>query len=139
MEKIENFSEKIADRKQLEMFLEYLTYTSDLIRDLTKLRKPLQQKLKKDMMWTWTTNDSKIVQNFKKMYKNLHVLNLPNKGDDLIFETNVSNEHWSAVLKIKEGEKLCKYCSGGFNKVEYNYRTMEKEILVVIRVELKSF
>jgi len=52
----------------------------------------------------------------KKMCKNLPILNLPNEGDDLILETDASNEHWSAVLKIKEGEKLCKYCSVSFNK-----------------------
>ena len=43
------------------------------------------------------------------MSKNLHVLNLPNEGHDLVLETDVSNEYWSAVLKVKEGEKLCKY------------------------------
>ena len=56
------------------------------------------------------------MQNFKKMCKNLPVLNLPNEEDDLILETDASNEHWSVVLKIKEGEKLYKYCSGSFNK-----------------------
>ena len=44
------------------------------------------------------------MQNFKKMCKNLPVLNLPNEEDDLILETDASNEHWSDVLKIKEGE-----------------------------------
>ena len=67
----------------------------------------MQQKLKKDVSWTRITNDTKIIQNFKKMSKNLLVLNLPNEGDDLALETDASNDHWSAVLKIKEGEKLC--------------------------------
>jgi len=39
----------------------------------------------------------------------------------------------SVVLKIKQGEKLCKYYSGSFNKAESNYPTMKKEILTVIR------
>ena len=90
------------------------------IKDLAKLRKPLQQKLKKDVSWIWITNDSKIVQNFKD------ILNLPNEGDDLILETDASNEHWSAILKIKEGEKFYKYCSGSFNKAECKYPTMKK-------------
>jgi len=60
------------------------------------------------------------------MCKNLPVLNLPNEEDDLVLETDASNEHWSAILKIKKGEKLCKYCSESFNQVEYNYPTMEK-------------
>ena len=66
------------------------------------MKKPLQQQLKKEVSWTWTTNDTKIVQNFEKMYKNLPVLNLPNEGDDLVLETDVNNEYWSTVLKIKE-------------------------------------
>ena len=74
-----------------------------------------------------------MMQNFKKMCKNLLVLNLPNEGDDLVLEIDVSNEHQSAVLKIKEGEKLCNYYSESFNKAECNYPTMEKEILAVIR------
>ena len=37
------------------------------------------------------------------------------------------------ILKIKEGEKLCKYCSESFNKAKYNYPTMEKEILAIIK------
>jgi len=67
------------------------------------------------------------------MCKNLPVLNLSNEEDDLILETYASNKHWSAVLKIKKGEKLCKYCSRSFNKAECNYPIMEKEILAVIR------
>ena len=60
--KIENFSEKIDDSKQLKSFIECCTYASDFIKDLVKLRRPLQQKLKKEISWTWTTNDSKIIQ-----------------------------------------------------------------------------
>jgi len=67
------------------------------------------------------------------MCKNLPILNLPNEGDDLILGTDASNEHWSAVLKIKEREKLCNYFNESFNKAECNYPTMEKEILAVIR------
>jgi len=69
---------------------------------------------------------------FKKMCKNLPILNFPSEGDDLILETDVSNENRSAALKIKEGEELCKYYSESSNKAEYNYPTMKKEILAVI-------
>jgi len=63
---------------------------------------------------------------------NLYVLNLPNERDDLIVGIDVNNEHWSAALKIKEGEKLYKYFNRSFNKAECNYPTMKKEILIVI-------
>ena len=67
------------------------------------------------------------------MCKNLTDLNLHNERDDLVLEADASNEHQSAALKIKKGEKLCKYCSESFNKAECNYPTIEKEILVIIR------
>ena len=136
--KNKKFPEKIEDKKQLERFLGCLPYASDFIKDLAQLKKSLQQKLKKELSWTWTTNDTKIVQNFKKVCKNLLVLNLPNERDDLVREADASNEHWSIVPKIKEGEKLCKYCSESFNEAECNYPTMEKEILAVIR-EIENF
>jgi len=68
------------------------------------------------------------------MYKILHVFNLHNKRDDLILKIDASNDHWSAVLKIKEGKKLCKHYSESFNKPECNYPSMEKEIITVITV-----
>jgi len=43
--------------------------------------------------WTWTLFDSEIVQKFKNLRKNLHGLSLPSKEDDVIFKTDVSNEH----------------------------------------------
>jgi len=66
----------------------------------------LQQKLKEDVTWTWTPNDLKTIRNLKSMCKSLHILNLPNERDDLVVQTDASNAHWSAILKIKEGEKL---------------------------------
>ena len=44
LEKIENFSEKIEDRKQLERFVGCVTYASDFIQDLAKLKKTIAAK-----------------------------------------------------------------------------------------------
>ena len=72
------------------------------------------------------------------MCKNVLVLDFSNEGDDSMLEIGANNEHWSAVPKIKEGKKLCRYCSESFNKAECNYPTMEKEILAVIKGIEKS-
>jgi len=64
---------------------------------------------------------------------------LSNEQDDLVLETNTSNEHWGVVLKIKKGEKLYKYCSESSNKVECNYPMIEKEIIAVVRRILIRF
>ena len=64
---------------------------------------------------------------------NLLVLTLPNEDDELVLETDASNYHWGAVLKIKKDNKLCRYSSGSFNKAECNYTVMEKEILAILK------
>jgi len=91
--KIENFSKRIEDRKQLERSFRCLIYTLDFIKYPAKLRKPLQQKPKKEVRWIRIINDSKIVQNLQYMCKNLPVLNLLNEKDDLILEIDVNNKH----------------------------------------------
>jgi len=75
------------------------------------LRKPQEQKLEKEVSSTLTPNNSKIVQNFKKMRKKLSILNL-------VLEIDAKNQQWSVEIKFKEGEKLYKYCTGSFNKSE---------------------
>jgi len=90
--------------------------SSYFVKDLVKLRKPLQQKFKKEVSWTWTPSNSKIVQHFKSLFKNLPVLNMPNERNDLILEIDVSHKHSSAVPKIKGMKNLCKYCNGSVNK-----------------------
>jgi len=58
---MDKFPEKIEGGKRLERFLRRLAYVLDFIKDLAELRKPLQQKVKKEVRWTWSPNNSKIV------------------------------------------------------------------------------
>lgn len=53
-----------------------------------------------------------------------------------MLETNTKAKYRSAILKIKEGEKLCRYSSGSFNKEKCDYPTITKEILAIIRETL---
>ena len=56
------------------------------------------------------------------MCKNLPKLQLPSQDDNLILETDASENIWSGILKKidydhdinKIGESLCRYCSGTF-------------------------
>ena len=105
LEKINKFPDKITNRKQLERFLGCLTYASDFIKDLAKIRKPLQKKLKKDESWTWNSANSTLEGFLKEKCKDLPTLTLPNENDELVLETDESNNHCSAILKIKENNQ----------------------------------
>ncbi|KAL2505819.1 RNA-directed DNA polymerase [Abeliophyllum distichum] len=104
------------------------------LRDLAKMRTPLQKKLKKDHKWNWTKDDSNYVRKIKAKLKNLPPLYHPYKDDKMIIETDASHEFWGAALKAvtdENEEKLCNYASGTFNTAEKNYHINEKEILAM--------
>ncbi|KAL2505433.1 RNA-directed DNA polymerase [Abeliophyllum distichum] len=128
------FPDEIQDQKQLMRLLGCLTYAESFIQDLTKMRTPLQKKLKKDHKWNWTKDDSNYVRKIKAKLKNLPLLYHPHKDDKMIIETDASQEFWGAALKTitnENEEKLCSYASGTFNTAEKNYHINEKEILAM--------
>lgn len=147
LEKIENFPDKIPDKTTLQRFLGCLNYARTYIQGLAQSVKPLQSKLKKDLQWTWCDNDSDLVRKVKRKVKNLPALHLPEMDEQLIIETDASNEYWGGVLKSRypanhnsgdTSEKLCGYASGTFQGAELRYHSNEKEILAVKKV-IKRF
>lgn len=106
LEKIQAFPDKIEDKKQLQRFLGCLTYADQYIENLAKLRKPLQEKLKKDVKWNWTSEDEKYISYVKTTLVNLPVLYNPDSTDEMILETDASTNYWGAVLKALPKENL---------------------------------
>lgn len=138
LEHIHKFPNKIEDKKQLQRFLGILTYASDYIPKLAEMRKPLQAKLKKDVLWTWTDADTVYVGKIKKGLKEFPKLYHPNPEDQLIIETDASKDFWGGILKAKvkdcNNECICRYTSGSFKDSERNYHSNEQEILAVKNV-----
>lgn len=64
----------------LQRFLGCLNYVNPFIKNLADLIKPLQQKLKKGVTWTWTNNDQEHVQHIQKICQQLPRLTLPRTG-----------------------------------------------------------
>lgn len=141
LEKITAFPDKLIDKKQVQSFLGILNYASDFISNLAALRKPFQELLKKDRTFTFNKNLEDQVKSIKNRCKNLPKLQLPKEDDDLILETDASENYWSGVLKKvdynlereKIGESICRYCSGTFSDTQTRYHINEKELLAVIK------
>ncbi|KAJ9552740.1 hypothetical protein OSB04_016785 [Centaurea solstitialis] len=81
------------------------------------------------------------VEKIKEYCKVLPKLQLPKDNDDLILETDASENYWSGVLKKidynseqkKIGENICRYCSGTFTDTQTRYHINEKELLAVVK------
>lgn len=137
---IQNFPSAISDKTQLQRFLGCLTYAEAYIPKLAEMRKPLQAKLKKDVLWSWKDSDTAYVEKVKRQVKNLPVLYHPGPEGQMIIETDASKDFWGAVLKAKtsNGEQLCRYTSRSFVGAELNYHNNEKEYLTAEKA-IKKF
>lgn len=99
--KIQNFPSDIKDKTQLQRFLGILNYVEGYVKNLSEIRKPLQAKLKKDVVFRWDINDSHYVDKIKKKLVSLPALYHPSDDDHMILETDASGSHWGAVLKAR--------------------------------------
>ena len=97
--------------------------------------------MKKDKIFSFNEQLEDQVGKIKDMCKHLPKLQLPSQEDNLILETDASENIWSGILKKidydneqnKIGESLCRYCSGTFKDAETRYHINEKELLAVVR------
>nr|APG80689.1 reverse transcriptase [Cauliflower mosaic virus] len=144
LEHINKFPDTLEDKKQLQRFLGILTYASDYIPKLAQIRKPLQAKLKENVPWKWTKEDTLYMQKVKKNLQGFPPLHHPLPEEKLIIETDASDDYWGGMLKaikINEGtntELICRYASGSFKAAERNYHSNDKETLAVINT-IKKF
>ncbi|KAJ9556228.1 LOW QUALITY PROTEIN: hypothetical protein OSB04_010842 [Centaurea solstitialis] len=140
-EQIDFLGMKIDDKKQVQSFLGILNYASDFIKNLALLRKPFQDLLKKNKVFSFDKSLENQVKKIKEYCKILPKLQLPKDNDDLILETDASKNYWSGILKKidynseqeKIGESICRYCSGTFTDTQTRYHINEKELLAVVK------
>ncbi|ACB69773.1 replicase [Eupatorium vein clearing virus] len=145
LENIHNFPERFKDVNQCRKFLGIITYAMRYIPELSRKRMFLQDKLKKNVPWTWTSEDTRLLQKLKLSLKEFPKLHIPQPGQQLILETDASQKYWGGILKAEVihsnneiTEEICCYASGTFKQAELNYHSNEKEILAVIR-SIQSF
>jgi len=141
-EKITNFPDQLTNRKQVERFLGCLNYISDFIPNLTWLRGPLQDLLKKRMNQQWQAHHTSLVKQLKSLCKNLPRLAIPEPGDQLIVETDASEKYWGGVLKAENNdnrEHVCRYANGCFKPAEINYHSKAFQSFIFSFYQLSSW
>lgn len=143
--KIKNFKETLENKKEVQQFLGIINYASDYIKDLPKLRKPLQDLIKKNRIFEWTKEHTNIIKLLKTKVENLPKLRLPKDTDQLELFTDASDIGWGAVLVAfekddidKENPLICGYGAGTWKPNEKNYHINEKELLAV-KLGIKRF
>lgn len=142
--KIVNFKDKLENKKEVQQFLGIINYASDHIKDLPKLRKPLQE-LTKNKPFGWTKEHENCIKILKEKVKDLPKHRIPIETDHLELYTDASDIGWGAVLIAyekddidKENTHICGYAGGTWKPNESNYHINEKELLAV-KYGIKKF
>ncbi|AND65752.1 putative aspartic protease [Water chestnut soymovirus 1] len=101
LEKLQDFSDQLEDRKQIQKFLGCLNYLCDkgFIKNIVEKKKILQDLLSTKKLWKWETEHTEAVKFCKNAVKTLPELYLQKEKDLLILTTDASHGCWSAVLQ----------------------------------------
>lgn len=93
---------------------------------------------KKNATFEWTQDLQDKLEEIKAHCKSLPRLALPLEQDNLIIETDASEEYRGAVLKKQISEQVCRHTSGTFSDTEKRYHSNEKELLA-LKKGIKKF
>jgi hypothetical protein len=130
---INKFPDKITDKIQLQRFLGSLNYVLDYYPNISRLAKPLHDRLKTNPIPSSDLHTN-LVKQIKKQVQTIPLLHLANPLAPKIVETNASNLGYGWILKQVQDnkEQILQYTSTHWNDCHKNYSTIKKEILSIV-------
>ncbi|MGL4850739.1 MAG: reverse transcriptase domain-containing protein [Clostridium sp.] len=127
---LENFGVP-KTKKQIMRILGIINWFREHIPDLSRKIITLTNKLKENVKFSWTNEDTKCLENITHEIKNNALLHHPDIAEPFTLLTDASDEGLGAVLEQK-GRIIGLY-SKKLYQAEKNYTTTEKELLAVVK------
>ena len=121
--------------KDVQKFLGLANYYRQFVKDFAMIAKPLHETTRKDKKWNWGEKQQKAFEELKRRFIMEPVLVILNLDREIRIEADVSDFAMGGVLLMKyEDEKWrpVAYISKLLNEAERNYKTHDKEMLVII-------
>jgi hypothetical protein len=117
----------------LQRFLGSLNYVLDYYPNLSRLVKPLHDRLRKEPV-PWSDLHTSIVKQIKQQVQTIPLLHLANPLAPKIVETDASDLGYGGILKqvTNNKEQILQYTSAHWNDCQKNYSTVKKEILSIV-------
>lgn len=121
-------------RKNIKQFLGLTGYYRRFIRDFAKTAKPLNQLLKKEVPFKWTSEQQNAFESLRDRIRSQPILQYPDFKKPFLVTTDASNYAIGAVLSqgIIGKDLPIAYGSRALNSAEINYFTTEKELLACV-------
>ena len=135
-EKIESVKKYEAPTglSELRSFLGFVGYYRRFIRNFSSIAGPLNQLLKKDTVFHWTSAHQEAFQELKEHLNREPLLIYPDMTAPFLLDTDASGYGLGGVLsQIREGtERVVAYASKSLRDTQRNYCTTKRELLAVV-------
>lgn len=117
----------------VKRFVAFANYYRKFIPNFSQITAPLNNLLRKNISYEWTSNCEQAFNTLKQALINPPVLQYPDFSheNEFILQTDASGQAIGSVLCNGDGRPIA-YASRGLNKAEKNYPTIEKELLAVV-------
>ena len=122
--------------KQVRGFLGFGNFYRRFIRGFSEIARPLNELLKKDRKFEWTTECRQAFEDLKTRFTSEPVLMLPDQTKPFQIECDASKYASGAVLTQLDsnGDRHpCAFISKTFSPAERNYEIYDRELLAIIR------
>ena len=134
IEKVKNYPVSI-NLIQLRATLGLFSYYRKFIKDFSRIARPINNLLKKDIPFKWTQKQQTAFEQLKEMLIKSPVLVYPDFEQPFILYTDASGTGLDAVLSQLQDdgkEHVIAYASRSLNQAEQNYSVTDQECLAIV-------
>ena len=115
--------------EELRRYLGVVNYLGKFLPNATNTLSPLQNLLKKDVSWTWSSAQQEAFETIKKLVTSSPVLSFYDPHKELMLENDASEYGLGAAI-YQEGNPIA-FASRSLTSAERSYAQIEKEMLAV--------
>ncbi|KAF9800555.1 hypothetical protein IEO21_10329 [Rhodonia placenta] len=126
----------LSNLRQVCAFVGFGNFYRQFIKGFSDKAQPLVALTRKDVAWTWGSDQQKAFDTLKKAFLEELVLHMPDPDQPFAIETDASKFATGAVLRQRDDNgdcHPCGYLSQSFNAAERNYDIYDRELYAVIR------
>src|SRR3989440_12749140 len=148
IEKVKNYP-ILTNLTELHAALGLFSYYRKFIKDFSRIARPMNALLKKDIPYVWTEKQQTAFDQLRQMLVQALVLSYPDFTKLFTIYTDASGIGLGAVLSQEQDrkERVISYASRSLNNTEKNYTVTDQECLAVVwaikhfqhYLEMKSF
>ena len=121
--------------KEVQYFLGFGNFYRCFIKEFLELAQPLNDLLKKDKKFEWTSSQQHAFETLKKRFTEELVLMMPDHSKPFQIEVDASKYATGAILTqmdLNGDRHPCAFISKSMSQTQQNYDTGDRELLAII-------